>query len=68
LGAPATNLEVLVISLGAPRITVEQSGKNNIFLEMLLVHLKIIATTYHSPIVKTYVFGLYSHGYIYVSI
>jgi len=31
LGAPATNLGALATSLGAPRIKVEQSGKNNIF-------------------------------------
>jgi hypothetical protein len=31
LGALPTNLGVLAICLGAPRITVEQSGKNNIF-------------------------------------
>jgi len=30
-GAPATNLGVLATCLGAPRFTVEQSGKNNIF-------------------------------------
>jgi len=37
-------------------------------LEMLLVHLEIIATTYCSTIFKTYAFSLYSHLCIYVSI
>jgi len=37
-------------------------------LGMLLVHLEIIATTYHSTIFKTYAFSLYSHLCIYVSI
>jgi len=37
-------------------------------LEMLLVHLEIIATTYRSMIFKTYAFCLYSHLCIYVSI
>ena len=37
-------------------------------LEMLLVHQKIIATTYRSMIFKTYAFSLYSHLCIYVSI
>jgi len=37
-------------------------------LEMLLVHLEIIATTYRSTIFKTYAFSLYSHLCIYVSI
>ena len=32
LGAPTTSLEAPVTSLGAARITVEQSGRNNIFL------------------------------------
>jgi hypothetical protein len=32
LRAPATNLGAQATCLGAPRITVEQSGKNNIFL------------------------------------
>jgi hypothetical protein len=31
MGAPATNLGVPATSLGALRITVEQSGKNNSF-------------------------------------
>jgi len=31
LGAPATNLGALATSRGVSRITVEQSGKNNIF-------------------------------------
>jgi len=30
-------------------------------LEMLLVHLEIKATTYHSTIFKTHIFILYSH-------
>jgi len=59
LGAPAT-------SLGAPRITVEQSGKTS-SLGTLLVRLEIIATTYRSTIFKTHVFSLYSHLCIYVS-
>jgi hypothetical protein len=77
---PATRLGVLVNSLGAPatslgspRITVEQSGKN-IFSGssagapgMLQVRLEIIATTYRSTIVKTQVFRLYSHLCINVS-
>ena len=37
-------------------------------LEMLQVHLEIIATTYRSTIFKTYAFSLYSHLCIYVSI
>jgi hypothetical protein len=36
-------------------------------LGTLLVCLEIIATTYHSTIVKTHVFSLYSHLCIYVS-
>ena len=59
-GAPATSLE-------APQITPERSGKNNILLGTLLVCLEIIATTYHSTIVKTHVFSLYSHLCINVS-
>jgi len=47
--------------LGAPRITVKQSGKMTSSLGMLLVRLEIIATTYHSTIFKTHVFGVYSH-------
>jgi hypothetical protein len=31
LEAPVTNLEALATYLGAPRITVEQSGQSNIF-------------------------------------
>jgi hypothetical protein len=31
MGGPATNLEALATCLEAPRITVEQSGKHNIF-------------------------------------
>ena len=37
-------------------------------LGTLLVRLEIIATTYHSTIVKTHVFSLYSHLCIFVSI
>jgi hypothetical protein len=37
-------------------------------LEMLLVRLEIIATTYRSTIFKTYAFSMYSHLCIYVSI
>jgi len=37
-------------------------------LEMLLVDLEIIATSYRSMIFKTYAFRLYSHLCIYVSI
>jgi len=37
-------------------------------LEMLLVHLEIMATTYRSMIFKTYAFSLYSHLCVYVSI
>jgi hypothetical protein len=42
----------LVISLGALRITVEQSGKTSSSLGTLLVHLELIATTYRSMIFK----------------
>ena len=73
-GAPATTLGVLVTSLGAlatrlgaPRITREQSGKNNIFLGTVLVHLEIIATTCRSTIFKTDVFSLYPHLCIYIA-
>jgi hypothetical protein len=34
---------------------------------MLLVHLEIIATTYHSTIVKTHVFSSYFHLCIYIA-
>jgi hypothetical protein len=70
LGAPVTNLGALATTLGAPRITVEQSGKNNIFFGNAAggARLEIIATTYRSTIFKTYVFSLYSHLCIYVSI
>ena len=55
--------------LGAPRITVEQSGKTtSSSLRTLLVRLEIIATTNRSTIFKTHVFSLYSHLCIYVSI
>jgi len=37
-------------------------------LDMLRVHLEIIATTYRSTIFKTYAFSLYSHLCIYISI
>jgi len=37
-------------------------------LEMLLVHLELIATTNRSTIFKTYAFSLYPHLCIYVSI
>jgi hypothetical protein len=46
LGESATSLEALVTSLGAPQITVEQSGKNIFFGNaagapgMLQVHLE----------------------------
>ena len=58
LGAPAT-------FLGAPRITVEQSGKNNIFFGTAAG-----APGNHSYYLsfKTNVFSLYSHLCIYVSI
>jgi len=62
LGAPAT-------TLGAPRITVEQSGKNIFFGNTAGgARLETIATTYCSTIFKTHVFSLYSHLCIYVSI
>jgi len=34
---------------------------------MLLVRLEIIATTYHSTIINTHVFSLYSHLCIYIA-
>jgi len=70
LGALVTNLRVPATSLRAPRITVEQSGKNNIFFGNAAggAHLEIIATTYRSMIFKTHIFSLYSHLRIYVSI
>jgi len=60
LGAPAT-------SLGAPQITVEQSGRNIMLFGTLLVNLEIIATTYRETIFKSQVFSLYSHQCISVS-
>jgi len=42
--------------------------KYHLFLGTLPVHLEMIGTTYCSTIAKTYVFGLYSHLGIYVSI
>jgi hypothetical protein len=65
-----TNLRVPATSLGSPRITVEQSGKNNIFFGITAggARLEIIATTYHLTIFKTHIFSLYSHLRIYVSI
>jgi hypothetical protein len=73
LGAPVSSLGLPATRLRAPRITVEQSGKN-IFVGsaagapgMLQVRLEIVATTYYSMIVKTHVFRLYSHLSNYVS-
>ena len=60
LGAQAT-------SLGAPRITTEQSGKTTSALEMLLICPEIIATTYHSTIFETHGFILYYHLCIYIA-
>ena len=65
---PGTKLGALVISLGAPRITVEQSGKNNIFFGNAAG-----APGNHSYYLSfndftTHVFSLYSHLCIYVSI
>jgi len=67
LGAPTIYLRAPATGLGAPRITVEQSGKKASSLGTPLVRLEIIATTYCSMTVKTHVFSLYSHLYIYVS-
>jgi hypothetical protein len=67
LRVPATSLGALVTSLGVPRITVEESGKEIFFGNAAgapgsrQVYLEIIATTYRSTIVKTQVFRLYSH-------
>jgi len=72
LGAPTTSLGVLMTSLdaptslGAPRITVEQSGKAS-SLGPLPVHLEIIATTHRSTIFETHVFSMYSHLCIYIA-
>jgi len=59
LGAPTT-------SLGARRITVEQSGIN--IKGMLLVNQEIVATTYPTTIFKPHEFSWYSHLCIYGSI
>jgi len=60
LGALTTSLGAPATTPGAPRITVEQSGKTS-SLGSLLVRLEIIATTYHSTIFKSHEFSLYSH-------
>jgi len=41
-------------------------GKTLSSLGMLLVRLEVIAATYHSMIIKTHVFGLYSQLWIYI--
>jgi hypothetical protein len=56
-----------VTCLGAARITVEKSGKNNNFFGNN-AGAPGIATTYRSIIVQTHEFSLYSHLCIYVSI
>jgi len=61
------HLRVPATSLGAPRITVEQSGKTTFSLGTLLVCLEIIATAYRSTIFKTHLFSLYSHLCIYIA-
>ena len=64
---PGTHLGALWTSLEAPRITVEQAGQKTFSLGTLLVHQEIIATTYHSTILETHVFSLYSHLCIYIA-
>jgi hypothetical protein len=67
LCAPMTCLGAPVTGLGAPHITVEQSGKNNILGNTTGVPGNH-SSTYRSTILKTQVFGLYSHQCICVSI
>ena len=67
LRAPITILGALTSRLGARGITLKLSGKMTSSFAMLLVHLEIFATTYHSIIFKTHVFSFYSHRSIYIA-
>jgi hypothetical protein len=67
LGAPMTSLGAPATSLGAPQITVEKSGRN-IFFGNTAGAPGNHSSTYHSTIVQTHEFSLYSNLCIDVTI
>jgi len=68
LGALAASLRALTTSLGAPRITVEKSGKHNIFFENAACVPRNHCYYRSCNDFNTRLFSLYSHLCIYVSI
>jgi len=71
MGASATSLGVLMTKCRQQlweHLKCQLSSLGKTSLRMLQVVLEILATTYHSTVVKTHVFRLYSHLCILVSI
>jgi len=66
-GCTWEHLDAPTTSLGAPRITVEHSGKNNLFFGNAAGAPGNHSYYHHSTIIKTHVFSLYSHLCIYIA-